>query len=747
MRLIKIRLYPFAGVIDKTFEFQDGLNIVCGPNEAGKSTLMKAIQAVLLIKTNLTPNNFKKTIDSYLTINPNGNISDTICIDLEFESSGEKYYLSKKWNINKPSSSLKKENEAAIQDDTNVQNKLNELINVNESTLKEVLFVDQNKIAGTLKSLAQSPEVTNAVDNLITNALLNTSGIQPGLLTEKLNEKFNELTQNWNLDTNSPTLGDKGKGGYDNRRAMNVGKILSQAYIIKDLESELENANNHERKLNQLVIDIGALRITNNEDITFLNVNKPIVESYSKRQGLLAEKELLENKQKVLLNKKEEWVKVEAENPMLKNEINRVEKEITDIENELAIIVKRNSANNLIDVFTRVNEVKLEHNSCINELEKLTKIDDAEFSVIRSVEQKLVEKKSNLVSALNARKLKIEVITKINDTLRFKQNDSAEESYESTKDTPISFEANGAISIATNSIEIYIKPSEESITQLENEINQLEVTLNDALQKYQVIDINELQNLYNVYKYTIKNKQELESKIKTILNGIEYESLQKEIEEIKNLPSTRDKNIVETILFNQKTILKNKQDTLEKNLQTLKKYGAEFETINALEDEQLTLREFIRNKTKEIDALPELPKGQDFEELKKEFQERQKRYEENKSILIAKEKDKEFAESNPPKFTVEEIEEQIYAKQIFKERAINEAKALKKAISKLEEILNRAATSPYENYHNRLNTYIELLSNEKYSFRDKETLTPNVIENTIENKNILANPKPYIIFT
>ncbi|WDC84778.1 AAA family ATPase [Caloramator sp. mosi_1] len=43
MKLRKVECKQFAGLRDKKVEFSDGLNVVYGKNEAGKSTIVEAI--------------------------------------------------------------------------------------------------------------------------------------------------------------------------------------------------------------------------------------------------------------------------------------------------------------------------------------------------------------------------------------------------------------------------------------------------------------------------------------------------------------------------------------------------------------------------------------------------------------------------------------------------------------------------------------------------------------------------------
>ena len=96
MRLIKLILHPFAGTVNKTYDFHSGLNVIHGQNEAGKSTIVKALQLALLTSTNLTKTELKSQISSFIPIG-----GDTINIDLNFEVGGIEYEL-KNCNIYLP---------------------------------------------------------------------------------------------------------------------------------------------------------------------------------------------------------------------------------------------------------------------------------------------------------------------------------------------------------------------------------------------------------------------------------------------------------------------------------------------------------------------------------------------------------------------------------------------------------------------------------------------------------------------
>ena len=49
MIIEELQLNPFGGVKEALYRFEPGLNVLLGPNEAGKSTLVNALFAVLFL--------------------------------------------------------------------------------------------------------------------------------------------------------------------------------------------------------------------------------------------------------------------------------------------------------------------------------------------------------------------------------------------------------------------------------------------------------------------------------------------------------------------------------------------------------------------------------------------------------------------------------------------------------------------------------------------------------------------------
>ena len=91
MKLISIRLHPFGGTANRTCTLHDGINVLEGPNEFGKSTLINALWHALFTPTDLTPAALLKIMGRWYP-KPGG---DHARATLEFEANGQIWTLQK----------------------------------------------------------------------------------------------------------------------------------------------------------------------------------------------------------------------------------------------------------------------------------------------------------------------------------------------------------------------------------------------------------------------------------------------------------------------------------------------------------------------------------------------------------------------------------------------------------------------------------------------------------------------------
>ena len=161
MILQKLTLCPFAGFTHREVEFKSGLNVILGENEAGKSTLVKALKASLFEPTALGKKDLEKFAHSYF---PKG-IADQAKTILVFESGKITYTLEKTWGAGK-SSKLTSSEGASLNEDSVVQAKLNELLVLHRGSWEEVLFADQQKMSYTVESIQKNKDNINRIPTL-----------------------------------------------------------------------------------------------------------------------------------------------------------------------------------------------------------------------------------------------------------------------------------------------------------------------------------------------------------------------------------------------------------------------------------------------------------------------------------------------------------------------------------------------------------------------------------------------------
>ena len=86
MKIKKVECESFAGLKDKDVRLSDGLNLLIGENETGKSTLVDLIYQLFFQNTKLDRRQDKNFIDLYFPKTANQYVSDSIDGEMIFET-------------------------------------------------------------------------------------------------------------------------------------------------------------------------------------------------------------------------------------------------------------------------------------------------------------------------------------------------------------------------------------------------------------------------------------------------------------------------------------------------------------------------------------------------------------------------------------------------------------------------------------------------------------------------------------
>ena len=175
MILESIRLHPFAGTADRQILLKAGLNVVAGPNEAGKSSLVNALKRALFTPTNLTPSRFRNDMQAHLPVAG----GDTVRVSIAFRNADGRYLLEKCWSPGRGSSSrLCLPGGGELTTPEQVDAALHRLLTFTEGTYHNVLITYQSHLSGTMTELRKDPVRTTAsLAELLRRSIFQSDGV------------------------------------------------------------------------------------------------------------------------------------------------------------------------------------------------------------------------------------------------------------------------------------------------------------------------------------------------------------------------------------------------------------------------------------------------------------------------------------------------------------------------------------------------------------------------------------------
>lgn len=192
MKLLKLNLKNYRQFIDYTIEFADGLHLIWGNNEAGKSTLTNALLDALY----LSPDKRNTQVTSLSSWQSN----QLPIITLEFSYVGKKYELVKDFPAKKSSLTMYGE--------TGGQKQITGIAEVNEALNKVLVFDSREMYLSTAflsaDSIAEIHDDKSGLKNALQNAAVGGAGIDVHSILEKLEKEQANFERGLKRYSNNP---------------------------------------------------------------------------------------------------------------------------------------------------------------------------------------------------------------------------------------------------------------------------------------------------------------------------------------------------------------------------------------------------------------------------------------------------------------------------------------------------------------------------------------------------------------
>jgi DNA repair protein SbcC/Rad50 len=298
MILRRLQLHPFAGSADREVRFEPGLNVVLGPNEAGKSTLRRALRQALLVSTKLSKREAESEV---LPLLPLGG-GDTIRVSLELAEGEAIWKLSKRWSPGNSSSELTRPDGGLVTEPAAVEETLGNLLGLTRGTWDHVLFAAQGEIGKSLDRLDDGGDLRELNERL-RRAVFETDGVSLEKLAALIDARHDAAFGRWDSALKRP----EGNRGLDQRWARGAGSILHAWYEREAARLALEEAENYYRRLDELNLRLQQAHAADETLADWVTRHEPVARDAEQRLQLEAQLAGVESRGKGLKEISQEW--------------------------------------------------------------------------------------------------------------------------------------------------------------------------------------------------------------------------------------------------------------------------------------------------------------------------------------------------------------------------------------------------------------------------------------------------------
>lgn len=575
MKIEKLSCTQFAGLNNKDIDLKDGINVLYGKNESGKSTLVNLLSRTLFQDVKLTKNRNedKAFFNSFFPVKKKtSNIAaDYIDGEVSIDTKEGKYEIKKKWSLaGKSVSHLSTPNGTQIEDINTINDELANVLQYGEGVYSNILLSSQRGADISLeKVLDENGQINNDLSNILTMAFVEDDSVSINEIEYEIDNKINKLTgEVWDEENKHPKdFKHKNSKAALIKAYYNLDDEKKNIEQLKELEDRLDEANANYQKRSNAHIEAKKKYDDFSKVVTILTSQKSIKDNIEIQKQKLSELEVDSKNWPIDVNnvKKAQELKDEYDN---------------SINYELYVKAKE------------LNEEKLKLEA------KLVNINCPSNNDIDSLEE-AENNVSNLTNSLNSINIKANIEMYNNNSIEIR-------SLSSGTVLPFTEEMNINEAVRINVpdvMEMKIVPVGIDVDEINKEITKNKKIVNSIYSKYNVENVKQLRELLSAYNETKHSLDILTNNLDNLLDGKDYRDLEELVNNITNKPRESSliekeiKKICENGDINSYIVLnKERINTLETKYSTKDNLDLLIlETKNTIETERKSI---IKNTTK-----------------------------------------------------------------------------------------------------------------------------------------------------
>lgn len=702
MIIKKYSCKQFAGINNRDMEFSEGLNVILGSNEAGKSTLVEGIHSILFKPSKLDnrlseDKNFRS---KFMPIQAGDSIDGQLIISHKDKD----YSISKEWGID-PYVELVMPDSTILKKEENIEKNLREILVYGEGTYSSIFFSKQRHIKEAIENIIENREATNEVGSLLRRTIMELDGVSLDKLGNKIDKEIERLIKRWDIERNYP----ENNRGISNPYKVGTGEIVESFYKKESIKLEMDKAIEVEKQFNEICEQIKEVQLK-------LKELKPKKENMENLENDITKRAILEPKINALDTEMSNLSKINQQWPRSQEKLKQLDSELIRLNEEYEILQDEKGLS------TKVSE-KEKLGSIIEKIENLNKkIDEIkkEISLVKKVTKdhiKELEYNYNNMKKAEAM-LKAGIIIGQVNYLK----DKAELMITKDFDEPVGietgeeFSANGYIKLVYKDLfEIELKSGDIDFKELKSQYDQYKNNFESILKELEVFTIEEAKLNKEKYEDYIRDIKSFENQISLLLGDESYDSVKKKYEELGDLSKVRDLNTIDgeiDNLNNHKIELLSEKRHLESDIE---KWTKEYTNIEGLFDKTVEIRMSQREIQNQLDSLAPLPEEyESTDEFRNALKQTRIEYEEE-HLLLSNLKEKYFEiENSLPTSTYEELSKEYLEEQDKFNKRLEKANRLLKIKETFESTKMKMDESSFTPIIKTFSDYLKLLTNGNY---------------------------------
>ncbi len=696
----------FAGLKDKSIDFEANLNVILGPNEAGKSTVVEGLYAVLFKSSKLgyRTKEDKEFRCKFMPLVGGDSIDGQVTVA---HSSGD-FEISKEWGT-EPSFQLTTPGCQVLKDEKAINEALQDVVMFGEGTYSSIVFTKQQFINSAIERIMENRDATSEVGSLLRKTIMELDGVSLEDLRQKIDAEINSLLKRWDVERDCP----ENNRGIANPYKVGYGEVLDSFYKKENLRLAIKEAVDAEEKFQEAY---GRLQEAESK-ISTLKAKKEAMEAIEED---VIQRAVLEPKVNQLINDMDtlgkinrEWPQSELRIKQLETEINTINDNYSRLEAEKLLAGKVAEKNALELRLANINGFKASLAKAEKELSGVRNITREDIQTLEKTHRTMLTAEAKMQAGIMLGRLnqltagtELLVTSDLGEPVRVVTGED--------------FDAKGYLKIVgtghnENLFEIELKSGDIDFNELRDQYARSKTELEHLLQALGAASI-EAAKVNKETRDRLKREAEgYEDQISRLLESDTYEGLMEKLEGCGDLSQVKPLAEIEhgiKEVNDQRIKVISEKKTLEG---TVEKWCQEYGTVEGLLDKILEVRA-QQNKVKEqIDKLAPLPEGYaSSEDFRRALLTSRTTYEEAR-VSQTKAQEAYFeCERSLPELTFEELSNLHEDEELRFRKKLKQGRTLLKIREVFETTRDKMDEASFNPVIESFSKYLAQMTNEAY---------------------------------